>query len=79
VAGRLARARIAVGNNTALGGGSVTLVGGGLSTNGSSAWTLGNELAISGSSSLGDSVNTGLLSLSGRVNLGGNDGINGIK
>ena len=50
-----------VGNNAALGSGSLALAGGALTSNGTASYTLANPLDISGNVTLGDPVNNGAL------------------
>ena len=60
-----------IGNNNALGTGIVTLNGGTLSSDSSTARTLTNSIGIGGDITLGNATQNGLLTLSGAVDLGG--------
>jgi autotransporter-associated beta strand protein len=61
-----------VGNDTALGAGTVTFTGGTISSDSVNARTLANQFSMSGALGLGDAINTGTLTLSGNVALGAN-------
>jgi autotransporter-associated beta strand protein len=62
---------VLIGNNAALGVGGVTLSGASLSSDGVTARTITNALAMGANTVLGDAVNYGALNLSGPVNFGG--------
>ncbi|MFN7340730.1 MAG: beta strand repeat-containing protein, partial [Opitutia bacterium] len=63
--------RIRLGSSGALGSGLVTLSGGSLSSDGSSARTVSNNLSVTAvSTTLGDSLDNGALTLSGTTTLG---------
>ena len=64
--------RLRVGSATALGSGVITLAGGQLSSDSTTARTLANGLALSGSIILGDATNTGALTINGAATLLGN-------
>jgi len=64
--------RVRVGDNAALGTGTVTLGGGvALSSDGASARSLANNLVLAGSATLGDATESGALAFTGTVDLGG--------
>jgi len=61
-----------VGNDTALGTGTLTINGGGLSSNSTGARTLQNNIIVGGDFDLGlAATGTGVITLNGTVNLGG--------
>lgn len=60
-----------VGNNAALGTGTITMTGGKLSSNSTAGYTLANALALNGSMTLGDATNTGFLVFSGTPTISG--------
>jgi len=62
---------LAVGNNSALGDGTVTFAGGGLSSSSATARTIANPVSFTGDGTVGDSTNSGILTLTGPVDLGG--------
>jgi len=62
-----------VGNEGALGTGTVTLNGGALSSDSTTARALANNLSVAGAVTLGDATNNGVLTLSGTVGLGGDN------
>jgi len=63
--------RIRLGSSGALGSGLVTLSGGSLSSDGSSARTISNNLSVTAvTTTLGDSLDNGALELSGTATLG---------
>jgi autotransporter-associated beta strand protein len=59
------------GNAAALGTGTLTFAGGSLSSNSTTAYTLTNTMAFTNDATLGDTTNTGALTLSGNADLGG--------
>ncbi len=59
-----------VGNNAALGTGTLALNGGTLSSDGTTARSLTNSVTLGGNVTLGNATNTGALALSGTVGLG---------
>ncbi|MEO5712092.1 MAG: autotransporter-associated beta strand repeat-containing protein [Luteolibacter sp.] len=59
-----------IGNNSALGTGSIALNGGTISSDSTTARTLSNSLTIGANIVLGDATNTGALTFSGSANLG---------
>ena len=61
-----------IGDNAALGSGTLTLNGGTLSSNGATARTLSNSILLSGSPTLGNATDNGVLTLSGPLTLNGN-------
>lgn len=63
----ISNGRVRVGNNSALGGGAITFTGGALSSNGGTARTLANTVAINGPVTLGDTTDNGDLTLSSAV------------
>ena len=63
--------KIEIGNNASLGTGTITLNGGTLSSNSTTARTLDEAIAISASSVLGDATNTGKITLSGNSTFSG--------
>jgi autotransporter-associated beta strand protein len=67
----LSAGRIRLGTSDALGSGILTLAGGRLSSDGSSGRSLANAVVLSGNAALGDATDTGELTLSGAVDLGG--------
>jgi len=71
---RVNAGRVRVGSNAALGGvsGTVTLAGGALSSDGPTAYTLGNPISVTGNVTLGDAFDTGSLTLGGNTLLTGN-------
>ncbi|MEI6238905.1 MAG: autotransporter-associated beta strand repeat-containing protein [Planctomycetia bacterium] len=54
-----------LGADSPLGSGTVTFAGGGLTSDGTTARTLANDFVISATTTLGDAVNSGTLTLSG--------------
>jgi autotransporter-associated beta strand protein len=68
---RLSAGTLRIGNNEALGSGTIELAGGKLTSDGSSARSLTNAVLISGNVTLGDATDNGALALSGLVDLGG--------
>ncbi|NBW97720.1 MAG: hypothetical protein EBR28_13590, partial [Planctomycetia bacterium] len=62
---------LAIGDNNALGTGTVAFNGGALSSNSTAARAIANAITFTGSGTLGDATNNGTLSLSGAVDLGG--------
>ena len=68
----LSAGRTRIGSNLALGTGTVTFTGGSLSANSATARTLAAPVAFNTASvTLGDTVDTGALTLSGTMDLGG--------
>jgi autotransporter-associated beta strand protein len=67
----LSEGAIQVGDNAALGTGTVTFSAGRISSDSATARSLANEFAMSGTLGLGDATNNGALTLSGNVALGG--------
>ena len=63
--------KIEIGNNASLGTGTITLNGGTLSSDSTTARTLDEAIAISSSSILGDATNTGKITLSGNSTFSG--------
>ena len=66
---------VRAGNNQALGtgvGSTITMTGGTLSSDSTSARTLANALSLNGTMTLGDATNTGALTFSGTTTLSGN-------
>ena len=63
--------KIEIGNNASLGTGTITLNGGTLSSDSTTARTLDEAIAISSSSVLGDATNTGKITLSGSSTFSG--------
>ncbi|MDA9201092.1 autotransporter-associated beta strand repeat-containing protein [Candidatus Pelagibacter ubique] len=63
--------KIEIGNNASLGTGTITLNGGTLSSDSTTARTLDEAIAISSSSILGDTTNTGKITLSGNSTFSG--------
>ncbi|MDC0521749.1 autotransporter-associated beta strand repeat-containing protein [Candidatus Pelagibacter sp.] len=63
--------KIEIGNNASLGTGTITLNGGTLSSDSTTARTLDEAIAISSSSVLGDATNTGKITLSGNSTFSG--------
>ena len=60
-----------VGNNAALGSGTVALNAGQFSSSGAAAYALSNPVVVGGNVTLGDPLNNGGLTFSGAVGLGG--------
>ena len=67
----LSAGTLRIGDNAALGTGVVTVTGGTISSDGGSARTLANAFAFNGNTTLGSGVDTGVLTLSGTLDLGG--------
>jgi autotransporter-associated beta strand protein len=63
--------RLLIGNPDALGTGTITLSGGALASDGVTARVFTNAVSVTTNSTLGDAVNTGLLTLSGPVDFTG--------
>ena len=61
-----------VGDNAALSTGTLTLNGGTLSSNGVTARNISNSILLSGSPTLGNAIDTGVLTLSGAMTMNGN-------
>ncbi|MDA9150727.1 autotransporter domain-containing protein, partial [Candidatus Pelagibacter sp.] len=68
---QISAGKIEIGNDGSLGTGTITLNGGTLSSNSTTARTLDEAIAISASSALGDSTNTGKITLSGNTTFSG--------
>jgi autotransporter-associated beta strand protein len=69
----LSAGTLQVGNNSALSTGLLTLNGGTLSSNGTTAYTLSNAVTFGGNVTLGDATNSGALTLSGTGTLNGGE------
>ena len=69
----LAGGNLAVGTDNAIGVGGLTFNGGGISSDSTSDRTIANAVTFSGDGSLGDTVNTGKVTLTGAVDLGAAD------
>jgi autotransporter-associated beta strand protein len=67
----LAQGNLLLGNNAALGTGSLALNGGKISSNATGGQAPANSTTIGGNITLGDTVNTGKLTFSGTMSLGG--------
>ncbi len=67
----LSAGRIRLGANDALGTGAVAISGGSLSSDGATARSLANAINLSGNVTLGDATDSGVLTFSGAVDLGG--------
>ena len=67
----LTQGNLLLGNNTALGTGSLALNGGKISSSSTGAQVPANNITIGGNVTLGDAVNTGKLTFSGTMGLGG--------
>ena len=68
---QISAGKIEIGNDASLGTGTITLNGGTLSSNSTTARTLDEAIAISASSILGDATNTGKITLSGNSTFSG--------
>lgn len=62
---------VQVGNNSALGTGTVTMTGGKLSSSSTTGYTLANALSLNGTITLSDATNFGLLTFSGPTTIAG--------
>jgi autotransporter-associated beta strand protein len=60
-----------VGNNAALGTGTVTMTGGKLSSSSTTGYTLANALTLNGTMTLGDATHNGALTFSGTTTISG--------
>lgn len=67
----LSAGRIRVGSDSALGTGTITITGGSLSSDSTTARVLGNAVILAADSVLGDATDTGALTFSGNFALGG--------
>jgi len=67
----LTRGNLQIGNNGALGTGTLSLSGGKISSNGTTSQAPANAVNIGGNAVIGDATNNGTLTFSGAIELGG--------
>jgi autotransporter-associated beta strand protein len=65
----LNKGRLGIGNNAALGSGTLTINGGALSSDSTSNWSIANSIMLDGNATLGHATDNGVVTLTGSIAL----------